>query len=131
MCFVPIRANPNFRQQGDLERCHPGHQAGNCSVLSQSTSATGTSNTSSSCTCMIILVPLFCASRYLLHLDHAQFNQIGRRALHGRVDGCALQPRQLSALGGLDARQLQAPAKHGFHVALRFGQRTGGLHVSP
>ncbi len=67
--------------------------------------------------------------QHLLHLHHAHLDQIGRRALHGRVDGGALQPRQLCALGSLDAPQLQSAPKHGFHIPLASGNFAGAFHV--
>jgi hypothetical protein len=47
---------------------------------------------------MIILVALL-AVQHVLHLAHRQLDQVGRRALHGRVDGLALGAAAARAVG--------------------------------
>src|ERR1700736_6472705 len=64
-------------------------------------------------------------------LDHGAFDDVGGRALHGRVDGAAfgILPQRLVAR--LDLRQVQAPSEHGFHETT-FARLTARLfHVTP
>ncbi|MNV77631.1 hypothetical protein D3C71_1710720 [compost metagenome] len=37
--------------------------------------------------------------QFLLHRHHGQLDEVGRRALHGRVDGSALSPGAAGAVG--------------------------------
>src|SRR6218665_8538 len=55
MRLVPVGADADLGRQRHLERRHAGHQARDFGAHPFSTSASGTSNTSSPCTCMIIL----------------------------------------------------------------------------
>ena len=65
-----------------------------------------------------------------LHGNHRELDQIGCSALHGGIDGstlCASTPR---SIGRVDFWQIQTTAKHGFHVALRFGLLACFVHVA-
>ena len=65
----------------------------------------------------------------LLHSDHAHLDEVGCGALHGGVDGGALQTRERGALGVLNPGELQAATEHGFHVAHLLGHGPGFIHV--
>ena len=67
--------------------------------------------------------------QHALHFDHAHFDQVGRRALHGGVDGGALGARATRAVGAFDVGQVQAAAKYGFDIALFFGLLARALHI--
>ena len=67
--------------------------------------------------------------QFLLHSHHGQLDEVGRRALHGGVDGGAFSPGAAGAVGGVDLGQVQAAAKHGFDIAHGFGGGLGVVHV--
>ena len=66
----------------------------------------------------------------VLHGDHGFFDQVGRRALHGGVDGGAFGRFFARAVAAVDIRQIQAAAKHGLHIALGVGQGHGVVHIA-
>ena len=67
--------------------------------------------------------------QYFQHGVHAELDQIGCRALHGRIDGGALRSTAARAVGRIDLGQIQATAKHGFNKAFGFGAELGLVHV--
>ena len=59
--------------------------------------------------------------QHLLHFDHAQLNEIGRRALHGRVDGGSLGATAARTIGRVDLRQVKTSAEHRLDIAEALG----------
>ena len=66
-----------------------------------------------------------------LHLHHAELDQVGRRALHGRVDGGAFGAGAARPVGRVDFGQVEPATKHGADIALCPGLLAGALHVVP
>ena len=64
-----------------------------------------------------------------LHRDHRQLDQIGRRALHRRIDRGAFGAGTARTVRRIDLRQPQAAAEHGLHVAARLGRQARFVHV--
>src|SRR3546814_13385750 len=59
---------------------------------------------------------------------HRALDDVGRRALHRRVDRRALGPGALALGALLDVLQVQAAAEHGFDVAALARFVAGALH---
>ena len=65
-----------------------------------------------------------------MHGDHRQLDQVGRGALHRRIDGGALRGRAARAVGRVDLGQPEPAAEHRLHEALALGLGARALHVA-
>ena len=128
VCLFPVHADTDFRQQRHFEVRDTGHQARNF-VFDPVDFILGHLKHQFVVHLHDHFGAAFFSVQYLLHFDHAEFDQVCRRALHGRVDGGALGTGAAWAVGGVDFGQVQAAAKDGFDVALGFGFDFGVVHV--
>jgi hypothetical protein len=67
--------------------------------------------------------------QHRLHRDHRQLDQVGRRALHRRVDGLALGAGLARAVAAVDLGQVDAPAEQRLDIA-GLGRFAGVVHVA-
>ena len=67
---------------------------------------------------------------HLLHLDHAEFYQVSRCALHRRIDGLAFGTAAPWPVRRADFGQVQAPAKHGLDITGLPCALAGFVHVT-
>ena len=88
-------------------------------AVTSATAASGTSSTSSSCTCMMRRAGACARVAPGIHGDHGALDDVGRRALHGRVDGAALGVLLQLRVARADVGQIEPPPEHGLDVALR------------
>ena len=83
-----------------------------------STSASGTSNTSSSCTCKQHLRCEFLLRQSRVHADHGAADDVGGGALQPRIDRGALVERADRGIRSLDVRIVTFAAEQRFDVAV-------------
>ena len=80
--------------------------------------APGTSSTSSSWTCSTSFVASRSRADPVAHGDHRELDEIGRRALHRRIDRRALGAGAARSAAGVDVGQPQPPSEHRFDIAV-------------
>ena len=99
------------------------------SCFMMSISSGGTSKTSSSCTCSVIMVfmPRFC--HFAVQVDHGHLDDIGGGALHGHVDGHAFGSLAGQAVGRVDLGYIAPASQHGLHIAQGRGLPLGVLDI--
>ena len=88
--LVPVGADADLGQQRNGKRRHRGHAPRQLDRSSGPVRDSGTSSTSSSWTCMISRDASFSELDPAPDVDHRELDQVGRGALHRRVDGGAL-----------------------------------------
>ena len=66
---------------------------------------------------MIIVVRALLRVERVLHRDHRQLDQVGRRALHRRVDRLALGAGAARAVAAVDLGQVDAAAEQRLDIA--------------
>ena len=88
--LVPVRADADVDHQRHAKRRDAGHQLRQLALARARAPPSGTSSTSSSCTCRTSLRREPLALEPVLHRDHRELDEIGGGALHRRVDRRAL-----------------------------------------
>jgi len=84
MRFLPVAPHPHFRQQGHLGHTRRHGLTQPVQLVLGHLKDQFIVDLHDDATAPMRIV------KHLLHLNHAQFDQVSRRPLHGRVDGRAL-----------------------------------------
>ncbi len=124
---LPVGAQAHFGQQRDVELGNARHQAGNVFAHPVRFFLGHFEHQ------LVVHLHHHPAAQFFAHEcgidgDHRHLDEVGRGALHRRIDGGALG-RRPARPAGVDVGQPQSSPEHGFDIALLRRQLAGALHI--